>query len=61
MDRAGVTPERSAYVGDNPEFDVEPAAAAGMFPVLLDRRARFPDASAARISTLDDLPAALWM
>ena len=61
MDRAGVTPERSAYVGDNPEFDVEPAAAAGMFPVLLDRRERFPDASALRISTLDDLPAALGL
>jgi putative hydrolase of the HAD superfamily len=61
MERANVTPERSAYVGDNPEFDVDPAAAAGMFPVLLDRRERFPEASAARITTLDELPAALGL
>jgi len=59
MERANVTPERSAYVGDNPEFDVDPAAAAGMFPVLLDRRERFPEASSARITSLDELPAAL--
>jgi REG-2-like HAD superfamily hydrolase len=61
MERADVTPERSAYVGDNPEFDVDPAAAAGMFPFLLDRRDRFPDASAARITGLDQLPAVLGL
>ncbi|HEY6678137.1 MAG TPA: HAD-IA family hydrolase, partial [Actinomycetota bacterium] len=61
VERADVTPERSAYVGDNPEFDVDPAAAAGMFPVLLDRRERFPDATATRITTLDDLPAVLGL
>jgi putative hydrolase of the HAD superfamily len=61
MQRADVTPERSAYVGDNPEFDVDPAAAVGMFPVLLDRRERFPDASATRITTLDELPAILGL
>jgi len=61
MERANVTPERSAYVGDNPEFDVDPAAAAGMFPILLDRGERFPEASAARITTLDELPAALGL
>ena len=36
------TPERSAFVGDNPEFDVDPPAALGMFPVLIDRRGRHP-------------------
>ena len=61
MDRAHVTPERSVYVGDNPEFDVDPAAAAGMFPVLLDRRERFSDASATRITTLDELPGVLGL
>ena len=44
MERAGVEPERSVYVGDNPEFDVDPALAVGMLPVLIDRRDRFPDA-----------------
>jgi len=48
-------------VGDNPEFDVDPATAAGMFPVLLDRRERFSDASATRITTLDELPGVLGL
>jgi putative hydrolase of the HAD superfamily len=54
--RAGVEPERSVYVGDNPEFDVEPALAVGMYPVLLDRRGRFADAAGHRIRSLDELP-----
>jgi putative hydrolase of the HAD superfamily len=61
MERAGTTPDRSAYVGDNPEFDVEPAAAVGMFPILIDRRDRFPDADVIRITTLDDLPGVLGL
>jgi hypothetical protein len=32
-----------------------------MFPVLLDRRNRFPDATATRITTLDDLPPVLGL
>ncbi len=58
MSRAGVTPERSVYVGDNPEFDVEPALAVGMFPVLIDRRGRFEgdEVSCARITELGQLP-----
>jgi len=59
MSRAGVAPEDSVYVGDNPEFDVGPAAAVGMFPVLIDRRARFPDAPGARISSMGELPEVL--
>src|SRR2546430_1989810 len=42
LDRAGVEPAESVYVGDNPEFDTEPAEAVGMLGVLLDRRGRFP-------------------
>ena len=49
-------PERSVYVGDNPEFDVDPALAVGMLPVLIDRRDRFPDAPGLRITSMADLP-----
>lgn len=59
LDRAGVTAADAVYVGDNPEFDVDPPAALGMFPVLIDRRDRFPDHAGARIRDLRDLPAAL--
>lgn len=56
LERAGAQAGRSVYVGDNPEFDVEPAAAVGMFPVLIDRRERFPRRNGSRITTLADLP-----
>lgn len=56
LDRASVSAEESAYVGDNPEFDVDPPAALGMFPVLVDRRDRFPDHGGARITDLRELP-----
>jgi putative hydrolase of the HAD superfamily len=56
MERAGTRPERSVYVGDNPEFDVEPAEALGMFPVLIDRRGRFTAAPGARIASMSELP-----
>ncbi len=59
MERAGVAPDRSAYVGDNPEFDVEPAAALGMLPILIDRRDRYPDSTAIRIRSLGELSAVL--
>ncbi|HEY7659662.1 MAG TPA: HAD-IA family hydrolase [Actinomycetota bacterium] len=61
MDRAGVPPERSVYVGDNPRFDVDPARDAGMLPVLIDRRERFPDAPPPRIESLSALPAVLGL
>ncbi len=52
---------QSAYVGDNPEFDVLPPAALGMFPVLIDRRDRHPGLSGpgVRITHLDQLGVAL--
>jgi putative hydrolase of the HAD superfamily len=59
MERAGVAPARSVYVGDNPVFDVDPALAVGMFPVLIDRRDRYPEARSPRISSLDELPGIL--
>ena len=57
--RAGVDAADAAYVGDNPEFDVDPARALGMAPVLIDRRGRFPAHDGARIEDLRDLAAAL--
>jgi putative hydrolase of the HAD superfamily len=59
MERAGVRPDESAYVGDNPEFDVDPPAALGMFPVLVDRRGRHPAFEGVRITDLRDLAGAL--
>lgn len=61
MERAGVEPAYSVYVGDNPEFDVDPALALGMFPVLIDRRDRHPDAPGVRIASLAELPAAIGL
>jgi len=57
--RAKVDATDTVYVGDNPEFDVDPPAALGMFPVLVDRRDRFPDYVGARVRDLRDLPALL--
>lgn len=57
--RAGVTAGEVAFVGDNPEFDVDPPAALGMFPVLIDRRERHPQHDGARITDLRALPAVL--
>jgi putative hydrolase of the HAD superfamily len=59
LERASVSPQESAYVGDNPEFDVDPPAALGMFPVLVDRRNRFPGHAGTRVTDLRELPAIL--
>jgi putative hydrolase of the HAD superfamily len=59
LERASMSPEESVYVGDNPEFDVDPPAALGMFPVLVDRRNRFPDHRGTRVVDLRELPAVL--
>jgi putative hydrolase of the HAD superfamily len=59
LDRAGVEPANAAFVGDHPEFDVDPPAALGMFPVLIDRRDRYPEHDGVRITDLADLVGAL--
>lgn len=59
MGRAGVGPEDCAYVGDDPEFDVDPPAALGMFPVLIDRRNRHPAHPGVRLTDLAQLAEAL--
>jgi putative hydrolase of the HAD superfamily len=55
--RAGVEPHEVVFVGDNPEFDVDPPARLGMVPVLIDRRRRYPDHEGLRIEDLRDLSA----
>jgi putative hydrolase of the HAD superfamily len=59
LERAEVEPPESVYVGDNPEFDVEPPSSIGMFAVLVDRRDRFPDHPGTRIRDLRELPRVL--
>ena len=54
--RAGVSAGEAAFVGDNPEFDVDPPAALGMFPVLIDRRERHVQHEGARVADLRALP-----
>ena len=61
LERGSVHAAESVYVGDNPEFDVDPPAALGMFPVLIDRRGRFPDHPGTRLTDLRDLPAAIGL
>jgi putative hydrolase of the HAD superfamily len=59
LDRLGIDAREVAYVGDNPEFDIAPARALGMMPVLIDRRGRFPEADGLRITDLRELGPAL--
>lgn len=60
---AGAPPERIAYVGDRVDNDVLPALAAGMAAVHVRRGPwgylQEPPPEAIRISSLDELPAAL--
>lgn len=55
----GVSAAETAYVGDNPEFDVDPALALGMTPVLIDRRGRFVGHDGLRITDLRELAGVL--
>ena len=59
LERLGADAADVVYVGDNPEFDVEPAEALGMTAVLIDRRERFPDAGCIRIGDLRELAGAI--
>jgi putative hydrolase of the HAD superfamily len=59
LERAGVEASQAAYIGDNPEFDVDPPSALGMFSVLIDRRGRHVDHRGPRIEDLGELAALL--
>lgn len=56
LERAGLDPSACVYVGDNPAFDMEPAAELGMFPVLIDRNDRHGGSRHTRIASLAELP-----
>ncbi len=61
LERAGMAAEDAVYVGDIPDFDVAPAAALGMFPVLIDRRGRHEgfEGPGIRIASMQELPGVL--
>ena len=61
LERAGVGAAESVYVGDNVTFDIEPAAAAGMTAVLVDRWERHPEHPGTRITSMEDLPKVLGL
>jgi putative hydrolase of the HAD superfamily len=55
LERAEVDARDAVYVGDNPEFDVDPPTALGMYAVLIDRRERHPDHPGPRVTDLREL------
>ncbi|MGH2810553.1 MAG: HAD family hydrolase, partial [Actinomycetota bacterium] len=59
IDRSGMDPEHSVYVGDHPKNDMEAAEAVGMKAILIDRRDRYPEFSGPRIRSLEELPGRL--
>jgi putative hydrolase of the HAD superfamily len=56
VERMGVSPETTIFVGDVPAVDVTGARAAGIAPVLLDRHDMYPDADAPRLRAIEELP-----
>jgi putative hydrolase of the HAD superfamily len=59
LDRAGVAPAEALHVGDSLSADVAGARAAGIVPLLLDRRGRYTSSQtggATIIRTLAELP-----
>jgi len=56
LELAGVPPAEAVHVGDSPREDVEGARAAGLRPILIDRRGRYPMLKVERISGLAELP-----
>jgi putative hydrolase of the HAD superfamily len=61
LERADVAAADSVYVGDNPEFDVDPPSTLGMFTVLVDRRGRHEQHVGARVTDLSDLAGVLGL
>ena len=55
VERAGVDPASAVHIGDSPVMDMEPARAAGLTPVLLDRSGRYPGSSYPRLEDLKGL------
>jgi len=55
MERMGVKPETTVYVGDVPAVDVEGARAAGLTPLLIDRHNLYEDADVRRLRAIGEL------
>jgi REG-2-like HAD superfamily hydrolase len=55
LDLAGVAPSEAVHVGDSPREDIEGARSAGLRPILIDRRGRYPDLDVERIVSLSEL------
>jgi len=55
MERMGVKPETTVYVGDVPAVDVEGARAAGLTPLLIDRHGLYEDADVPRLRAIGEL------
>jgi putative hydrolase of the HAD superfamily len=56
LHKAGVAGADAVHVGDSPSMDAEPAAAAGINVVLLDRAGRYAQSPWPRIESLKELP-----
>ncbi len=56
VERANVDADACVHVGDSPGMDIEPARAAGLNAVLIDRVGRYADAPGRRIASLKELP-----
>lgn len=60
LTRAGVTPQESVHVGDQPISDVDGAIRAGIIPILIDRYNNYIDyETCERIENLLELPSML--
>lgn len=55
LERMGIDASSAVHVGDLPEADGDGAASAGIRPIIIDRKGRFPDNPYETISVLTDL------
>ena len=55
MERMGVRPETTVYVGDVPAVDVAGARAADLAPLLIDRHDLYADADVPRLKSIREL------
>ena len=63
LELAGCEASEAFHVGDSPDGDVEGAMAAGIRVALLDRHGVLPEppqARAAKVSSLDEVPSVIW-
>ena len=59
LERMGLDPATTVFVGDVPAVDVAGARAAGLDPILLDRHDLYRDLPVARLRSITELPAFL--